>query len=144
MDIIQIIEYVVAATCPASCHGKRCDLSRLTKASKQLKHHPDDLHWFCPRSGSNSNGHFYDEDLLKGTASENEGAKRRRHEQISEANDRKLSVFEALAIFAFDGKDAEPYQQWLEQNLSTQLRRCDICIREFHRERVAFKERLER
>ena len=64
--------------------------------------------------------------------------------KLEEAVARRTLVLESLQIFAFDGKDAAQYQGWLEARLALQMRRCDICIREFYRGRKVLKERLNK
>lgn len=66
-----------------------------------------------------------------------------RHERIRDAEQRREDVFFGIRIMAFDGHEAIPYQEQLKKHLATQLTRCDICIREYHRSRNQLAVSLE-
>ena len=103
---------------------------------------PEDTHWFCPRNSLDDGGLYYPEDVQGNPHYEDNISTEERTSEVVKANSRKAQVFEALQIFAFDGKDAAQYQDWLEEHLGEQMRRCDVCVREFHRGRKSFKEQL--
>lgn len=46
-------------------------------------------------------------------------------------------------ILAYDGAEAEPFKEKLKNGLKTQLRRCEVCVREYHRSHVLLKALLE-
>ncbi|KAF2159534.1 hypothetical protein M409DRAFT_30009 [Zasmidium cellare ATCC 36951] len=103
----------------------------------------EDIHWFCPRAKDDENAIYYDEDFGGLEPDETEEEKALRLDQVKEAVARKEKALLACQIIAFDGDDARPYQEKLQRHLQKQLRRCDICIREFHRSRTWLREQLE-
>ncbi|EMC94826.1 hypothetical protein BAUCODRAFT_93353, partial [Baudoinia panamericana UAMH 10762] len=103
----------------------------------------DSIHWFCPRSFEDQSGLYYDEDRLTVHLEERTKEKPERLAKIEEADKRRNEALNACTIFAFDGADAESWQRKLNAALTTQLQRCDICIREFHRSRSQLKASLE-
>lgn len=108
---------------------------------RQVQSIPEDLHWFCPRQGADDFEVYFPEDIQGRLQNEDDDSARARLKRVEDAISRKSLVFDSLQIFAFDGKDAAQYQQWLEDRLGAQMR-CDICVREYHRGRRKFKEKL--
>ncbi|KAK4508779.1 hypothetical protein PRZ48_002518 [Zasmidium cellare] len=116
---------------------------QIVYAVEDLKTLDEGLHWFCPRPTSDDPTIYYDEDFGGAEPDESEEKKAVRLEQVKEAIARKEKALFACQMFAFDGPDAKPYQDWLDTGLRKQLGRCDICIREFHRSRTSYREKLE-
>ena len=104
---------------------------------------PDDLHWFCPRSSLDEHGDYYDDDVRHLISTETEEERQYRHGKVKEAADRKKLVNQACKILAFDGADAQPYQEQIKHNLKLQLTRCTVCVREYHRGRTDLIHDLE-
>lgn len=102
-----------------------------------------DVHWFCPRSHADDYGLYFGEDILSILSTESSADKALRSKKIEGAERRRDAVLEGCKVFAFDGPDAKPYQDQLQEGLNTQLTRCDICIREYHRARTLLIQRLE-
>ncbi|KAK4636073.1 Helicase SEN1 [Fulvia fulva] len=100
------------------------------------------IHWFCPRTTDDETGVYYIDDI-DSSEPESESEKATRLSKLKEATQRKEDALSATQIIAFDGDDAMPYQTKLKTHLKTQLTRCDICIREFHRSRAWLKSQLE-
>jgi senataxin len=101
----------------------------------------DTIHWFCPRKGTDG-AVYYDEDIQVAPAPEvkEEGD---RKVKIEEAQSRTTKVLDCCTILAYDGGEAEQYQNQLKDSLAKQLTRCDICVRVFHRSRGQMKTSLE-
>ena len=110
---------------------------------RKLKQLPPELHWFCCRDGPDDDSVCYVEDVVHGKTPMTETETKRLERAVQPVHERKSLVIDALTIFAFDGDDAVPYQDWLKNALDDQLTQCDICIREFHRGRRELKQRLE-
>ena len=102
------------------------------------------MHWFCPRSTADDYELYFDEDIqLNGRSQESDDEKAARVKKVLEAEERRDAVLEACKIFAFDGADAKTYADRFRLSLGEQLRRCDICVREYHRARQLLIQRLE-
>ncbi|QIX00694.1 hypothetical protein AMS68_006211 [Peltaster fructicola] len=106
-----------------------------------------EIHWFCPRTGDDDPTFFFDEDLAitapAQLSNEPQESKSKRQKQCKEAVDRTELVLDACTILAFDGDDARPFQDKLKASLAGQMRRCDICVREYHRARSKLRSTLE-
>nr|POE59119.1 helicase sen1 [Quercus suber] len=103
----------------------------------------DQIHWFCPRATAADEDYFFYEDCLEFLPSESAKEKQVRETRIREAQRRRDQVLEACVILAYDGAEAEPFKDKLKVGLQTQLRRCDICVREYHRSHGLLKALLE-
>ena len=100
------------------------------------------IHWFCPRYGSQDGGVYYDEDV-QGVPDNEVKEEVSRQAKVEEAQNRTTQVLSACTILAFDGGEADQYQTQLKDCLRKQLTRCDICVRVFHRSRSQLKTTLE-
>jgi senataxin len=110
---------------------------------EELSAHQE-THWFCPRAADDNTSIFYDEDFTnEELEKESEQDKKARQNKVKEARERRDAALEVCIILAFDGADAVTFQERLKQCLRTQLSRCDICIREFHRGRRLLRTQLE-
>ena len=119
-------------------------VSRLTDMTiRGLSELADNLHWFCPRGPNDEHGCFYDEDCLESRRGETQEQKATREAKLQQAAARRNDVLEACKILAFDGPDAAQYQKTLKDGLQTQLTRCDVCVREYHRSRSSLQSLLE-
>ena len=85
----------------------------------------------------------FDEDLTRPLSSYSESTKAQCEQKARDARNRKSLVLDSSQIFAYDGKAAEPLQSWMREHLASQLSRCDICVREFHRGRRELRQKLE-
>nr|POE79379.1 helicase sen1 [Quercus suber] len=103
----------------------------------------DQIHWFCPRVTAEDEDRFIDEDCLEILPSELAKEKEIRQSKIREAARRRDQVLEACVILAYDGAEAEPFKDKLKSGLQTQLQRCDVCVREYHRSHGLLKALLE-
>jgi senataxin len=66
-----------------------------------------------------------------------------RKKKVEKAVGRKETVLNALPVFAFDGPDVVPFQEYLEQELAKLMAKCDVCVRVFHTARRELKHNLE-
>ncbi|KAF2136625.1 uncharacterized protein K452DRAFT_322283 [Aplosporella prunicola CBS 121167] len=115
----------------------------LVEKLHELQSLSEDVHLFCPRDARDPNGLFLDEDLYGMLDDESENDKRHRLRALDKAEERKQLVLQCLRIFAFNGADAVPYQEWLKGRLNATMTSCDICIRMYHRSRPELKHGLE-
>ncbi|KAF9639571.1 hypothetical protein BFW01_g11377 [Lasiodiplodia theobromae] len=115
----------------------------LVNKLNELKALPEDVHLFCPRTGSDPNGVYLEEDLVGHLDGETEAERQHRDKKLAEAEARKNLVLECLPIFAFDGADAAGYQNWLREKLNHAMTSCDVCIRLYHRSRNELRHKLE-
>lgn len=115
-------------------------MAELVQKIQDLTSLDENIHWFCPRYGSEDGGLFYDEDVApSGEVKEEEN----RQAKVEEAQSRTTQVLSACTILAFDGGEADQYQDQLKGSLCKQLTRCDICVRVFHRSRAQLQTTLE-
>jgi senataxin len=117
-------------------------MAELVQNIQDLASLDENIHWFCPRYGPEDGGVYYDEDVQGTPAGEvkEEGS---RQAKVEEAQARTTRVLDCCTILAFDGTEAEPYQNQFKESLCHQLTRCDICVRVFHRSRGQLKTSLE-
>ena len=112
-------------------------------AIEQLKRLPPELHWLCSRSKDDEFDRCYDEDwTVAELEAESESARKARRKRAQAAAERKNLVFDAVQVFAFEGKDAKPYQDYMEKELDRLMHRCDVCVRTYHAARAELVERL--
>ncbi|KAM0707181.1 hypothetical protein Q7P35_006512 [Cladosporium inversicolor] len=117
-------------------------MAELVQNIQDLASLDENIHWFCPRYGSNDGGLYYDEDV-EGTSTGEVKEEENRQAKVEEAQNRTIKVHNCCTILAFDGSEAEPYQIQFKESLAQQLARCDICVRVFHRSRGQLKTSLE-
>jgi senataxin len=117
-------------------------MAELVQNIQDLAALDENIHWFCPRYGSNDGGLYYDEDVQASPAGEVK-EEENRQAKVEEAQNRTIKVHNCCTILAFDGSEAEPYQNQFKASLAQQLARCDICVRVFHRSRGQLKTFLE-
>lgn len=117
-------------------------MAELVQKIQDLTTLDENIHWFCPRHGSEDGSLYYDEDIqgTPGDVKEEEGS---RQAKVDEAQGRISKVLDCCTILAFDGGEAEQYQDQFKDSLRKQLKRCDICVRVFHRNRSQLKTTLE-
>ena len=63
-------------------------------------------------------------------------------EQEKEAKERREKFFSALPLLAYDGPECIEFHNWLYDTLSTQLGKCEACIRQYYLEKVPFEQQL--
>jgi senataxin len=117
-------------------------MAELVQKIQDLTSLDESIHWFCPRHGSEDGGLYYDEDV-QGTPAGEVKEEESRQTKIEEAQSRTTKVLDCCTILAYDGSEAEPYQNLLKDSLCKQLKRCDICVRVFHRNRGQLQTNLE-
>lgn len=146
MDCIQTIEYVLtifySSTGVSRMFRFTEDKFKANVRHRELQSLPEDIHWFCPRSG-NEKGLYYPDDVQSKSEDPASSGAKKRVSLVEEAERRKRLVLDSLLIFAFDADHAAVYQEWIENRLERQLSRCDVCIREYHRSRRELKSKLE-
>lgn len=118
-------------------------LIQLLTDPRDLTSLPSAVHWFCPREKpEEDNDNFFDEDVVE-LEDETTQHKEERKRRVEKAHERRNDFIQSVQILAFDGEDARPYQDSLRDGLSTQLTRCTICIREFHKGRSHLEQVLQ-
>lgn len=95
-----------------------------------LQRLPTGLHWFCELNDTP----FATEEgqPVRGKISPPEDTAQRRD-----------LVFECLQIFAYDGDDVVPHQEYLKRLIDEQLGKCDICIRNYYKAKRRAMEKLQ-
>ncbi|WPG97554.1 Hypothetical protein R9X50_00033100 [Acrodontium crateriforme] len=101
------------------------------------------IHWFCPRTRAEDASTYFDEDCLDVIDHEKTEEREDRLAKIKDAEARRDNVLYACRILAFDGVDAVPFVKKLLDGLRSQLTRCDICVRQYHRSRSIMAASLE-
>ncbi|KAL1583890.1 hypothetical protein WHR41_07137 [Cladosporium halotolerans] len=117
-------------------------MAELVQKIQDITSLDEKVHWFCPRHGSDDGELYYDEDI-QGIPSSEIKDEETRQSKVEEAQSRTSRVLDACTILAFDGGEAQVYQQQFKDSLRKQLIRCDICIRVYHRSRSQLKTSLE-
>lgn len=103
-------------------------MAELVQKIQDITSLDEKVHWFCPRHGSDDGELYYDEDI-QGIPSSEVKDEETRQSKVEEAQSRTSKVLDACTILAFDGGEAQVYQQQFKDSLRKQLIRCDICIR---------------
>ncbi|KAI5273615.1 hypothetical protein E4T47_03117 [Aureobasidium subglaciale] len=107
-----------------------------------LKSLPEDLHWFCPRTHDEDGSVYFDEDTLNAPLQETPAEREVRLTKVEEARQLKKKVLHACQILAFNGDQAVQLTAALKGLLKVQLKRCTVCVREYHRGRHDLKQEL--
>ncbi|KAL9108897.1 MAG: hypothetical protein Q9227_006428 [Pyrenula ochraceoflavens] len=112
------------------------------EATKQLS---DALHILCPRQDDNDQDRYdddplYGQDLPEEPTPENKA----RVDLLRTANHRRENFVGAFEIFAFDGKDAQPYKDFVLRRLDKILGSCDLCIRNYYTCKLRLRAELQR
>ncbi|KAK1824757.1 DEAD-box type RNA helicase [Friedmanniomyces endolithicus] len=118
-------------------------MAELVAAVQRLTNSDPSIHWFCPRAHKDQDAFYFDEDCLSDLPDESEAQKTMRAAKVKEAEERRIEVLTALKILAYEGPEAAPFTNAMKAGLKTQLTRCDICVREFHRARGQLQRLLE-
>ncbi|KIW09450.1 uncharacterized protein PV09_00330 [Verruconis gallopava] len=112
-------------------------------AINELKALPQGLHWFCSRSTDDEVDRCYDEDFTQNELQmENQDKRNERREKAEAASKRKRTVLSAVQIFAFDGEEAVPLQDYVRNGLEHLMQTCDVCVRTYHAARSELGEIL--
>ena len=101
----------------------------------ELKELPSELHWFCP---------LYDVASSTGqnvSGEDREPIKTEDPAPISVEHRRDLA-FECLKLFAYDGEDVLPHQEYLRAQINSQLGKCDTCIVDYHKSKHQKTEKM--
>ncbi|KAI9652901.1 MAG: DEAD-box type RNA helicase [Alyxoria varia] len=115
----------------------------VVQAIEKLKALPPELHLFCPRQDVIDTRVYLPEDLQGNDSASSEQSRAHLQERIDAAQSRKSMFLDSLRIFAFDGPDARPFQEYLEKRIDVQMSQCDVCVRQFHRGRRDLQQMLE-
>ncbi|PNS14781.1 hypothetical protein CAC42_2010 [Sphaceloma murrayae] len=116
-------------------------MAELIGKIQELIDSPPEIHWFCPREKPEEDQiGFFDQDVDTEDDSPQQRKERKIH--IEKALERRDAFIEAVHILGYNGEDALPYQGSLKDALATQLSRCTICIREYHKARSHLEEEL--
>lgn len=89
---------------------------------------PSQLHWFCEsydgstRTEQASNPTAGDLTPIKLEDTNNESVEYRRN-----------LVTDCLQLFAYNGEDVLPHQEYLKQRIDRQLGKCDVCIVQYYK-----------
>ena len=106
-------------------------MSANTGCHRRVLHRlPTELHWFCELNDAPS-------------ARENEQPVKREESTPEDTTQRRDLVFECLQIFAYDGDDVVPHQEYLKRHIDEQLGKCDICIRNYYKAKRRAMEKLQ-
>lgn len=101
---------------------------------RELRLLPTEQHWFCPSYDliDDSDGdHDPLASVVKVEASSEEDLTYRR----------KL-VTDSLQLYAYDGEDVLPHQEYLKAQIDRQLGKCDLCIVQYYKARLEAMESL--
>ena len=111
--------------------GPYADSSILRRELKEL---PPELHWFCP---------LYDDATTwrKVLGEDRQPVKTEDPVPVPVEYRRDLA-FECLKLFAFDGEDVLPHQEYLRTQISSQLGKCDTCIVDYHKSKHQKTEKM--
>ncbi|TIA25321.1 hypothetical protein D6C81_01853 [Aureobasidium pullulans] len=118
-------------------------MSELVEEIEHLEALPSDLHWFCPRTSPDDVSLYFDEDVLSTLPNESLEEREARHTKIEETQQLKKRVLLACQILAYDGDRAVQLTAILKDMLKVQLKRCTVCVREYHRGRHDLRHDLE-
>ncbi|TKA62537.1 hypothetical protein B0A55_12569, partial [Friedmanniomyces simplex] len=118
-------------------------MAELVAKVQGLTNRDPSVHWFCPRAHDDQDGCYFDEDCLSYLPTETEPQKAARLARVKETEELRVEVLTALRILAFEGPEAAPFTNAMKAGLKTQLTRCDICVRGFHRARGQLQGFLE-
>ncbi|KAF4549892.1 Helicase SEN1-like protein [Elsinoe fawcettii] len=118
-------------------------MAEIISKIQDLKSLPAELHWFCPREKPEDDDEFYFDEDVGEVEDETAEQKQARRKRIEKTHDRRTDFVQAVQILAFDGDDAVSYQKTLKDGIGTQLTRCPICIREYHKGRSQLEGDLQ-
>ncbi|KAK5111760.1 hypothetical protein LTR62_004680 [Meristemomyces frigidus] len=134
-EVVETIEYVTYTTLYRCCGFANNGLRNLLGLDSTI-------HWFCPRAFEDDAGLYHDEDCLGSLPTETAAEKASRLKKLKEGEERVHEALQACKILAFDGPDADGYKTRFKKGLKSQLIRCDVCVREFHRSRGELQSML--
>ena len=101
----------------------------------ELKDLPPELHWFCSLEDAKIPAR---QDLL-----EEEQARIKIEDSIPSSIGHRLDLaFECLKLFAYDGEDVLPHQEYLREQIKLQLGKCDTCIVSYYKSKHQKIERM--
>lgn len=113
---------------------------------RELHRLPEDTHWFCPKTSPDDGTSFSDNEDDDDFDDETEEERKRRKHLLdnarSEGRKRLALAMDGLSILAFDGSDAQEFQNRYSKGLTLQLTRCDACIRSYYRSLPGFLQGL--
>lgn len=61
---------------------------------------------------------------------------------LTSVQHRRDLAFECLKLFAYDGEDVVPHQEYLRAQISLQLGKCDTCIVDYYKSKHQKTERM--
>jgi senataxin len=101
---------------------------------RELRRIPAGQHWFCPSYEYLDD--YEGEDEPPTSVIKNEDST-----ETDLAYRRKL-VTDSLQIYAYDGEDVFPHQEYLKQQIDRHLGKCDLCIVQYYKARHGAMESL--
>lgn len=104
--------------------------AKIGRYYRVLQRLPHELHWFCELN-----------DAVP--AAEDGQPVKREISTVEDTAQRRDLVFECLQIFAYDGDDVVPHQEYLKRHIDEQLGKCDICIRNYYKAKRRAMEKLQ-
>lgn len=114
-------------------------LLALTKLLRELTHLPPQLHWFC----KSHDGTTYTDQASDPAAGDHTPIKIE-DSKDEEVEYRRSLVTDCLQLFAYDGEDVLPHQEYLKQHVDRQLGKCDTCIVEYYKAKHRAVQALRR
>lgn len=99
---------------------------------RELKRLPSELHWFCQSDdGLPRTAHTGE---VGGQSAKEDSTPVKANDTTSESVEyRQRLVTDCLQLFAYNGEDVLPYQEFLKQEIDWQLGKCDTCIVQYYK-----------
>lgn len=109
-----------------------------------MKRHPRELHILCPRQSDDDRDRYDDDDENPSYSNNDQpAADGDRFAVIGEGTKRRKLFLGSLQLFAFDGEETIPYQNYLWERLDEALGRCDVCIRNYYVGKLRLRRSLQ-
>lgn len=96
---------------------------------RELKRLPSELHWFC----QSDDGLPHTGQAGGPSAKENPTPVKADDSTSESVEYRQRLVTDCLQLFAYNGEDVVPYQEYLKQQIDRQLGKCDTCIVQYYK-----------
>lgn len=110
----------------------------------ELKQFPPESHLLCPRQNDDDRDRYDDDDENTGNPKEDpSGQDDNRLAILGQGMKRRKLFLNSLQLFAFDGEETKPYQDYMWERLDEALGKCDICIRNYYVGKARLQESLQ-
>ncbi|KAL9624766.1 MAG: hypothetical protein Q9160_001120 [Pyrenula sp. 1 TL-2023] len=110
----------------------------------ELKQFPPESHILCPRQNDDDRDRYDDDDENPSSSKEDQsGQDGNRLAILGQGMKRRKLFLSSLQLFAFDGEETKPYQDYMWERLDEALGKCDICIRNYYVGKVRLQESLQ-